>query len=222
MQKVNGIISAVTFPAYSRANERAGALRGQLSTTIRLLSVVAFPVFAGISLVSEDAILVFLGEKWAPAVISMQILSLIMPLKMILSAIQTASNSAGRPKITFIIVVVATLVIPAAIVIGGQWGLTGVATAWVVAFPLVFLFAVLLARGTLQFGLGDLWLSIWKPALASALMYSVVTTAKIALPVPPSPARLAFLIGLGAVTYAAAVWTFAREEVAELRVLVAS
>ena len=222
MQKVNGIISAVTFPAYSRAHGRTGALRGHLSTTIRVLSMVAFPVFAGISVISEDAILVVLGDKWSPAIVSMQLLSLVMPLKMILSSIQTALNSAGRPAFTFAIVVVATLVIPSSIVAGAQWGLTGVAVAWVITFPCVFLFAVAVARSSIQFGIRDLWFCTWKPALASAVMYAVVVAAKFAFRFPASPGRLGLLIVLGVATYALCVTLFAREHIAELRVLIAA
>jgi O-antigen/teichoic acid export membrane protein len=221
MQKVNGIISAVTFPAYARARERPGALRSQLSKTIRILSVIAFPVFAGISVVSQDAILVVLGEQWAPAVVSMQLLSLVMPLKMILSSIQTALNSAGRPDITFAIVVVATVLIPGAVVAGGRYGLSGIALAWVVAFPCVFVIAIVLARRTLEFGMRDLCGCIWKPAFASAVMYAVVVAVKFASGFPASPGRLALLIVLGTVTYALGVVVLAREDVAELRILIA-
>jgi O-antigen/teichoic acid export membrane protein len=221
MQKVNGIISAVTFPAYSRARENPGALRSQLSKTIRLLSVIAFPIFAGISVVSQDAILVVLGEKWAPAVVSMQLLSLVMPLKMILSSIQTALNSAGRPDITFAIVIVATLVIP------GASGRRTIGPERRRPWPGSLRFRAFSCSQWCRRGTAPVWhtrsLGLHVEACAG-LRVDVRRgrRCKIAFQVPASPGRLAFLIGLGAVTYAVAVIVLAREDVTELRVLIAA
>ena len=139
MQKIQGILNEVGFAAFSRIQDDKPRIADYYLKATSMLSVSVFPVFLGISSVAPEIVDILLTEKWAPAVVPLQLLSLIVPLRMI-SAISTpALLGVGRPDVGVVNLIIACVIMPAAFFIGAHWGLNGVALAWVVAYPILFL-----------------------------------------------------------------------------------
>ena len=118
--------------------------------------------------------MVALGEHWLSAIVPMQILCLVMPLRMVLLPIHTALNSTGHAGVVALNVALAAVCLPAAIWIGSRWGLPGAAFGWLAAFPIV-LFAVLIAsRRCVGFGFRSFLTHTWRPAFSASAMYVTV------------------------------------------------
>jgi len=87
-----------------------------------------------------------------------------------------------------------------AFLIGVQYGIVGLAVAWVVGFPLTFIANVRTWFPALDIPASKIFGAIVRPALAAAGMFVTVEGARM-LGTGPGPLGLATMIAVGAVTY---------------------
>jgi len=206
-RKVSAIVNQVSFPAFARIQHDRPRYASSFLLAVRSLSVVLFPVLWGLSSVAPEIVRVLLGDRWLSAIVPLQLLALIMPVHMFAPFMNTAAQGFGRADIAAKQVLVASLVMPASFVVGSQWGLTGLAMAWVVGFPFVFIAAMRLFLPVIGLRMRDLLAAMGRPVLASAGMMAAVTLVRIPLDSGISPlTRMVVLILAGAVTYATLTW----------------
>jgi hypothetical protein len=109
---------------------------------------------------------------------------------------------------------------PAAFAVGIGWGVEGLAYAWLIAAPTLLLVTLALTLPRIGVSPSQLIVAIAPPLVAAIAMASVVLTVERALP-PMSPAiELAMVVAAGAALYLALLWTFARQTLADLVMLV--
>jgi O-antigen/teichoic acid export membrane protein len=206
-RKSSAIINQVSFPAFARIQHDQQRYASTFLLAVRSLSFVLFPVLWGMSSVAPEMVPALLGDKWTSATVSFQLLALIMPIHMFAPFMNTAAQGLGRADIAAKQVFVASLVMPAAFVVGSHWGLTGLATAWLVGFPVVFIVAMRLFLPVIGLRVRDLLVAMARPVLASAGMAAGVTLVRIPLESGSSlTVRLTVLVVAGAVTYATLTW----------------
>ncbi|WP_336511698.1 oligosaccharide flippase family protein [Candidatus Accumulibacter phosphatis] len=83
VQKVSGILNQVAFPAFSKIQNDSATVKLHVLKSVRILSFLSFPVLWGISSIAPEIVQLLLGPKWEPAILPLQILPMIMPLRMI-------------------------------------------------------------------------------------------------------------------------------------------
>jgi len=101
-----------------------------------------------------------------------------------------------------------------AFIIGCQFGLVGLALAWVLAFPCAFVANLVRACPHLDLHLGEVIGALGRSALTSVVMYGCVALAREILPLPPLPLLLVLVV-VGAVAYLAASALFNRRGIDE-------
>jgi len=74
-EMIQGIASTVALPAFSRLQGELVRLRLLFCESSSLISLVSFPVFAGIIVTAPELVAVVFGQKWAPSVPVLQVLS---------------------------------------------------------------------------------------------------------------------------------------------------
>lgn len=174
VQRVSSILNQVAFPVLSRLQNDRTNLSGYLLSAMRVLSFFAFPVLWGISCTANEIVPLLLGQNWTKAILPLQLLSLMMPWRMVANFLPTATDAIGRPDLGLRNVLLASLVMPVAFLIASQWGIVGVAVAWVTVYPLVLLINVWQMLKVIGLRLGDLFHAI-APAVGSAAgMYAAV------------------------------------------------
>lgn len=174
VQRISAIINQVAFPVFSRIQDNREQFSGFILKAARVLSLVAFPVLWGISSVANEVVLLFLGEKWQNAILPLQLLALMMPLRMIANFLPSAVDALGRPDVTMRNVLLASIIMPIAFLIGCNWGLEGVALSWVIAYPLVFFINIQRMLRVIELRLSDFFYAIM-PAIGSTIgMYLTV------------------------------------------------
>ena len=174
VQKVSAIVNQVTFPVFSRIQHERESIRSYVIKGIRALSFVAFPILWGISSIANEFVMLFLGQKWQQVILPLQLLPLMLPLRMIINFLPTAIDALGRPDVGVKNVLLASIVMPIAFVIGSQWGIVGVAVAWVTVYPVVLVINI--HRMLLVVGLRlNYFFQVIAPAFGSAVgMYAAV------------------------------------------------
>jgi O-antigen/teichoic acid export membrane protein len=211
MQKISGIISQVAFPAYSSVQNDLEKAKSHFLKSIRIMSFFAFPVLWGISSIAPEIVALLLGDKWQLSALPIQLLSLIIPLRMISVLFDPTANGLGRPDISFFIILFSSIAMPAAILIGINWGLVGVCSAWVSVYPLVFLYNLSRILPFLGIRFYDFLISIARPVIASFIMYVTVMGCKTMLGDTNSVLNLLLLIVAGTAVYCGTIITLHKE-----------
>lgn len=211
VQRISAIINQVAFPVFSRIQGNREQFRSFVLKAIRLLSLIAFPVLWGISSVANEVVLLFLGQKWHSAILPLQLLALMMPLRMIVNFLPSAIDALGRPDIGVKNVFLASIVMPIAFLIGSQWGIVGIALAWVTVYPLVLIINIHRMFKVVELRLRDFWYVI-TPAMSSGMgMYLAVWITDISIADNINQwAKLLMMIAAGGAAYGGLTMLFNR------------
>lgn len=220
MQKVMNVLNQVVFPTVARMQSDLDNLRLRLLQGARLLSFVSVPMLWGISAVAPELVVVVLGERWIDAVFALQAVTLVLPLRMLSIVLASAVSAVGRVDVDLKNNLVSAVLLPAAFLIGAQWGIEGLALSWVVAVPLIFLVNFARMGRVLGLDLRSIGVAMLAPLCAGALMYGAVSGARLGLESSGDLPRFVALIGVGALTYLVAVSLLERRIWGDVRRLV--
>lgn len=212
-QKISGLVNQVAFPTFSRMQADIARVQTNVLFGIRILSFVAFPTLWGMSSMASDIVRLLLGEKWLAAVLPLQVLALIIPIRMIGNFVGTATQGIGRTDILLRSVVVSLVVLPLLLFVGArEWGMTGLLIGWLIASPLLFLQAMINTMPALNMKLRQVGAAMFPAALASSLMYGAVALTRQALTsVQGDVIHLVVMVLAGAATYVTASLLFNRK-----------
>jgi O-antigen/teichoic acid export membrane protein len=203
MVKISQMLTDVAFAAFSKIQHDRQLITYHFLQSVRIMSFCIFPIFFGISSVAREIVEVFLGEKWHMAAIPLQMLSIVMPLRMLQSVIPSALMGIGRPDINVGNQSIACILIPSGVFLGLPWGLEGVCFAWIIFYPIYFLIVLKRSLPLLGISITDYLIVIRDAVIASTIMYGTVLMVRlcierVALPVSFS---LGILIATGAISY---------------------
>ena len=213
-------LNDVAFPAYARMQKDPGRIAWSFCKAVRLLLLISCPVYLGMAVTALPLVETLFGEKWLPMAPFVAILALAMPFMTLQVMFAPVSNALGRPGLTARIAAVGAVLMPAAFLIGIQFGAIGLAWAWLCSFPLLTAVTAKLAGGPMGLRLSDL-VRAGAPGLGcSILMAGAVMAVDSMLPPLPSIARLGLLVPTGAVAFLAALTLCARGTLMELVALV--
>jgi len=201
VDKLMGILNSVTFPTVARMQDDLPRVRARLLDASRILGFAAIPVLWGISAVSPEFVALALGERWLDAILPLQVVTLVLPVRM-LSVILTISVSAlGRVDIDMRNKLVNCAVLPIAFLAGVQWGVEGLALTWVIVHPVLFFENFPGMGRVLGIKLREVGAAVYGPIAAGIAMYGAVWGARLMLGAVPEVYRLVALIVVGAATY---------------------
>lgn len=123
------VISGVLFPAYARIQDEKQRLYQVYLKSLRLVALIMVPMAMGVLVLAPEAVPVFLGEKWTPMVVTLQIFAFLAIIRPFSASTSPVFMGIGRPDLNFTAgVVVAVVMVPLAVVLLG-WGIAGVAIA---------------------------------------------------------------------------------------------
>ncbi|NII11155.1 oligosaccharide flippase family protein [Oleiagrimonas sp. C23AA] len=213
MQKVSEMLDQVGFAAYASVQHDMEAIRGHFLRVIRVLGFISFPVFWGISSVAPDLVAVVLGQRWERAVIPLQLLGLVGPIRMIGHGSGSVLTAIGKPHIGTLSLLLAILIMPPAFFIGTYYGgLLGASLAWVIGYPVLVLARLPLLLPPLGLASRQYFAAMLGPATGGAVMYLAVMLARdqIAGTVQDPIVGMILLVLVGTVIYPAFMWIFWR------------
>lgn len=223
MQKVSELLDQVGFAAYSSVQHDMAAVRSHFLKAVRILSFLSFPIFWGISSVSPDLVEVVLGKRWEKAILPLQLLALVMPIRMIGNGTGSPLLAIGKPKIGTLNTFIALVIMTPAFAIGTYFGgLVGVSLAWVVAYPILTVTRLHFSLPPLGLSYRNYFGSMAGPALGGAVMYAVVIATREIIVAPHLGPKggMALLVAVGAVIYPLFMWLFFRRSFLELFALI--
>ena len=194
-------LNEVAFSAYARLGGDREAVGGAFIQGVRLVTLVALPFFAGVAVTADPLVQVTLGAKWREATPIVQLLAVAMPFMTLQTLFPPAVDALGRPGTTAATTAIGAVLLPAVFLVGGRWGIAGIAAAWIVAHPI--LLGIAMARALPVIGVSVRRFAVaMAPAAGASLGMAAVVIAidRWAQALPPL-ARLGVLGGSGALAY---------------------
>ena len=180
---ITHVISKVSFPTYSKLQNNLPKLKKSFLLILQFTTFLSIPLAGIIIVFAPDFIKIFLGQKWMPMLISMQILAIWGAIRSIGATSGGLFYGAGRPdivtKLTMAkLIVLALLIYPLTKV----WGISGTALAVVIAslfsIPIV---SYIVVKKIIKCKIWDFCKQIVYPLIATLAMMLTILLIKIEL-----------------------------------------
>lgn len=96
--EISYVVSQITFPAYAAIQDDPQRLKSAYLDVLRFTSLISIPLGVLIFVVAPEFTVLFLGKKWLPIIICMQILVFSGTLISITSTSMPVFSARGKPK----------------------------------------------------------------------------------------------------------------------------
>lgn len=166
--RITGIFDNVLFPMLSDLQDQEERVIGIFYKSVSLLNSISAVLSVVFFFNAELIITVFFGQKWMELVPIMRIVSISVLFNVDGQLVDCFFRSLNYVKTGFYIRLLAAIVTLAAIVIGAQFGITGLAIGLVVSNIAIILIKIITLSVKVQADLGKVfwsWLCAWKPVL---------------------------------------------------------
>lgn len=165
-------INRAVFPGYAKLAHDLDKLREGFLNVIALVATLALPAGLGIAATSKLIVNVALGAKWAAAAPAISILAIHGAISALQTNCGAVHYSMGRPRMmTFIGVCQVLVLAPAVIWSAHVAGAMGVAWSYLITTCFIVPLNYMLVIGRIRLRVASLLGSLWRPAVASTLMY---------------------------------------------------
>lgn len=172
-------INRALFPGLAKVSDEPVRLKKILSRVIAATALISIPSAAGLSVLAQPLVDLFLGDKWieaGPVLSIMGLVGLVMALR---STYGPTLLARGKPKaLTIANALSVCVLLPSIIVLVPVLGVVSVAYAMLGSVLVSTPILVVAVRREIGFGWLDLGSSIWRPLLATVGMASVVIFAR--------------------------------------------
>jgi teichuronic acid exporter len=222
MQRIMSVINQVAFPAAARLQAEPERLRMRLLEATRVLALFSIATLWGMSCVSAEFVRAVMGPKWEPAVVPLQLICLVVPLRMLTALYATAMLAVGLAIVDLRNALTNVLVLPVCFYLGARQGVNGLAGAWLVAIPIVFGFNFPRIARAMHVSLLDILKVAWSSVVAGGVMYAAVFALRASMPVLSPWIALILHVLVGGLVYVLTVIALDRKTIPEMKKMVAA
>lgn len=220
LRKIAPPLRKVAFPALASIRNEKERLVGYLNKIQRISFFVTIPIFWGLASTVDLFLPTLLGDKWSSASSVIAILCLVMPFRFAEEMLHPILKSKQKGKEMMTCNFIGLAVFSSCIFAGLQYGLAGLAMAWIVSAPAIYFLSSIIVCKMMEIHLGK-FLSQWQmPAFAGGIMLVTVATLKHLLEGVLHPFVIFGLSAiLGGAVYVAGIMLFQRSLITEIKQL---
>jgi teichuronic acid exporter len=218
---VTSVVNQLSLPVFSTLQQDDEQLRWYFLKITKYLAVIAWPAQIGMALVAHDLVSVLLSDTWQPIVRLVQAFAVGGVFYIV--SLPTAPSLTARGKAHQVLrfSCLSLMGTIAACFLGLPFGLNGIATAWLVLYPLCRAYLVVLSLREIRLSLRQYLQNLCSPILATVAMTLVLLTMHGLLLAEAQPlARLMLDLGAGGVTYAMVILLIDRRFGTEVKKMV--
>jgi PST family polysaccharide transporter len=207
LQKITVLIMRVITSVFSAVKDDSASIRRYVRNVTEMIALATFPVAIGLAVVGPEIVPAALGGKWGAAILPLQILACSIPFRSISGLPPQVLIALGDSRRLMKNTILTGIVMPISFLIGTRWGMAGVATVWVVIYPICVLPLLWVTLRRIGMSLSEYYLVIQRPLLAVSIMFAALWLAGVALPAEwPVILIAAAKVLLGALVYAVSIW----------------
>ncbi|MBF0571957.1 MAG: MOP flippase family protein [Candidatus Omnitrophica bacterium] len=127
LQNISRVIGGVMFPAFSKIQNDLEKVRNVYCKTIKTISLITFPMLAGLIALAPEFIRLFYGPSWSPMIILVQILCFCGLFQSIGTTTGLIFMSQGKADVQLKLQLTGTAIVITSVILGLLWGVNGVA-----------------------------------------------------------------------------------------------
>jgi teichuronic acid exporter len=180
LDQISGIVNQIALPSFAAKAGNHEAQLGALKALIATAATVVFPLFWFAGVICHVAFPLIFGSRWKDLVFPFTAFTLLLPLRTIYALLGSAVLGTGKTSIGFKIMVVWASIMMPVLLIGAMFGPNAVAVAWVVGFPLVFMYAMLAISRHFGITLREILRPLWMPAICAGVTAAVLEVFALA------------------------------------------
>jgi PST family polysaccharide transporter len=210
---VTEVSNTVAFATFYRLQGQADRLRRAFYTVTQYTSLISFPIFFGLATLSPELVPTLFGEKWAPSIPVMQVLSLIGILQSVFFFNGSVIRASGKPNWEFGIMLLTSACSVLGFLLAVRWGIVAVAASFVLVGYLLSPVSYVALHRLIQIDIKTYLKQFAAPFFASAMMVGVILGLKYLLKPQGINAYIELSVYLvaGALTYLLVIILTARE-----------
>lgn len=208
LEKISSIANQVIFSTFSRLQNQNEKISEATIRTVELTCLISFPLSWGLATTAQDFVPLLLGEKWMAAILPLQILAVITPLRIVSSLTSTIAIGTGMPRLDLLNTLTSVvLMIPAFLFGAIYFGIEGLACAWLIVYPISF--GITLKRVSTRLGVAaKSVLAAMFPTFLSGVIMVIATQAFRNIATLPHSISLPAQILIGAIAFFTATSIF--------------
>jgi O-antigen/teichoic acid export membrane protein len=135
--RIAGPLTEVLFPAFSRIADDRARLVSMWVRAVRVVASFSVPALLGLVIVAPDFVSVVLGDRWTGATVLIQVLAWVGLLQSLQTLNPNILQAIDRTDVLLRFTVVFFVFHLTAFAIGLQWGVVGVAVAYLISSSIV-------------------------------------------------------------------------------------
>jgi O-antigen/teichoic acid export membrane protein len=194
-------LNEVALPAYAEMMKQGRPVGPAFVTAIRLVMLLAAPLYVGLAMVAGPLVGTVFGPKWLEMIPIVSGLALAMPCMALQIICSPATNAMARPRIYLKSSIAGAIIMPIGYLIGIRWGAQGLVHAWQICAPLLLAVTLWLTLPVVRTSLGELAAALRPVAVATTVMAATVYGLSLLVPHWAYPRQLALLVVAGVATY---------------------
>lgn len=177
-RQMSSIVSRVTFPAFSKAQDNDSFIREAYTKVLRYVSLITFPLLGGLAVLAPQLIPVIYGDQWIPAIVPLQLLCGVGMLYSVGSTVGSVFLAKGRPDLQFRIGLVVLCILTVIVLVSVRWGLVGVAAGVLVYAMTSWLIGQSFANRLISLRMPTYLRSLAPASIACAVMVAALGIAR--------------------------------------------
>jgi PST family polysaccharide transporter len=218
------VSNRVALPVYARIQTDQARFRTMFMLSLRLIALISAPLMTLTIIEAPRGVPLVFGNAWKPAIVPLQILALTGLRQSIQSTVSPVLLALGRADWNLRWGLGSSVLYVASFVVGLNWGITGVATAYTVVGFALSPISVMIIGKFLGFSVWDYCRNLKAVSAATAGLVIMAVGVSVGLEQITLPAA-AILVASGLVgvaTFVAVLWRWWPEELVEAKGFVAS
>jgi PST family polysaccharide transporter len=178
LRQIHGPMGNVVQPVMSAIYGEPERYRQFYRRTLAGITVVGMPGVVFLAVMSRRVIEVLLGHRWIGASDAFRWLAVAGFLQMVMRTFGWLFTTSGRSRAMAIWAAVTTPITVLAFVCGLHWGISGVAAAYAISQLAFVLPGIWWSQRGTPITFGDVWLSVWRPIVLSAVVGAVTIVVR--------------------------------------------
>lgn len=217
VDKITALVGSVTPSVFAAAQHDRAVLARYFMKVVEGLAFLTLPLNLGLALVADDLVLLVLGPKWREMILPLVLLAAYAPVRAVTPPVSQVLMVVGESRRSMRYSGFAAVLLPLSFLIGSNWGTVGIAAAWMIAHPVIFLLHLRLALARLNLRARDYVAALMPVLSGGVVMTLVVLGVKFSLGGANGWVRLAASSLAGALAYGGFMLVRHRDRLRELR-----
>ncbi|WP_128547081.1 MOP flippase family protein [Larkinella soli] len=179
IQRLNPIVLQVAYPMLAKMKENEEELKKSYIQILDLISYINLPLLAGLYITADSIVPLFYGPGWETTIDLIRIFVFVSFFTCLSHPLFTLAFSKGKPNLLFYLNLVTLVIkVPLLYVFAKNWGLTGIAMAFLTATVINTVLNFFIVNSLIGKFLREFFANVMKPVIFCLLMIGVVATYK--------------------------------------------